>query len=247
MDILYTLGRASHWNDNELRYSLRSIARYGRNVGRVHIVGPYRPDWLSPDVNHIYCADRFDVKAKNIMLAIQTAVHDDAIANDFLLSSDDHFYLRETDFARYPYYYKGELPMTPFTAADGPSWAYHEQLFQTRLALTAAGLTAHNFAQHCNTHFQRDAFMKYESLMERCYSTPQGCEATCLMINAILKEKPFTWTLRHDIKVAGAANRRALDAQIAHDHCFSIADRAINRGVSLFLQERFPEKSKYEI
>ena len=46
MDILYVVGRGSTWNNNELKYSLRSIAKNGINVDRVFIVG-YIPDFIN--------------------------------------------------------------------------------------------------------------------------------------------------------------------------------------------------------
>ncbi|MBR0299772.1 MAG: hypothetical protein IJQ93_05590, partial [Bacteroidales bacterium] len=50
MDILYIVGAGcSRCNDFELRMSLRSIAMYGKNVGRVFVCG-HCPDWLSDEV-----------------------------------------------------------------------------------------------------------------------------------------------------------------------------------------------------
>ena len=44
MDILYVVGTGSKWDNNELRYSLRSIDKYGINIDRVFIVGT-KPDF----------------------------------------------------------------------------------------------------------------------------------------------------------------------------------------------------------
>ena len=56
MDILYVIGKGSEWNNNELRFSLRSIAKYGKNIDRVFIVG-YKPDFVSDEVTFIPCDD----------------------------------------------------------------------------------------------------------------------------------------------------------------------------------------------
>lgn len=37
MDILYVIGRGSKWENNELRYSLRSLEKNGINVGNIFI------------------------------------------------------------------------------------------------------------------------------------------------------------------------------------------------------------------
>ena len=50
MDILYIVkGGATGGTDDELRCSLRSLARYGRGVGRVFVAGG-PPAWLSDAV-----------------------------------------------------------------------------------------------------------------------------------------------------------------------------------------------------
>jgi len=50
MDIVYLMGEGySKCNYNELRYSLRSIDKYGKNVDRVYVIG-YCPEWLSDEI-----------------------------------------------------------------------------------------------------------------------------------------------------------------------------------------------------
>jgi len=45
VDVVYPLSNGSHWDNNELRYSLRSLEKYALNLGRVFVVGPPRkPD-----------------------------------------------------------------------------------------------------------------------------------------------------------------------------------------------------------
>ena len=49
MDIVYILGTGSKHDNIELRMSLRSICKYGQNIGRVIVAGD-PVDWLSDDV-----------------------------------------------------------------------------------------------------------------------------------------------------------------------------------------------------
>ena len=97
MDILYVLGSGSKWNNNELRYSLRSLEKFGKNVSNVYIIGQ-DPGFLSDKVTLVKIGDCFGVKAKNILNKICEAVEYTNIGEEFLLSSDDHFYIKETDF-----------------------------------------------------------------------------------------------------------------------------------------------------
>ena len=69
MDILYCLGEGSKWNNNELRYSLRSLEKFGKNVGNIYVVG-YDPGILSDKVTFIDCPNKYDRKQKNILQAV---------------------------------------------------------------------------------------------------------------------------------------------------------------------------------
>ena len=102
IDVLYTLGPDSGHDNQELRWSLRGLEKFGRNVGRVIVVG-YPPDWLSDEVV------RFPVEKPeglekdaiiwhNVMSAIDAGV----VSGRFLLSSDDHFITATFDFDKTP-------------------------------------------------------------------------------------------------------------------------------------------------
>lgn len=245
MDILYVLGKGSKWDNNELRYSLRSIEKFGRNVGNVYIVGQ-DPGFLSDEAIMIKIEDRHKAKHKNILTNIRTALEHTTITNDFLLSSDDHFYVKETDFDNYPIYCKGDLPNRMTKADKGKG--YKESLVDTRRILERYGYTYHNFSQHGNTHMSREAIELAHDLIDDSYSTRRGVEPTCLLLNVLYKHKPFDFIKRKDIKIKDDINNVEDIKKIIKDReVFSIYDAAIERGVAEYLQELFPNKSKYEL
>ena len=43
IDVVYILGDGSKWGNNEIKYSLRSLEKYGKNIRDVYICGnkPY--------------------------------------------------------------------------------------------------------------------------------------------------------------------------------------------------------------
>ena len=45
VDLVYVLGKGSRWQDNELRFSLRSVSKNLSNVGQIFIVGQI-PDFV---------------------------------------------------------------------------------------------------------------------------------------------------------------------------------------------------------
>ena len=82
MDILFVY---NGWKDSEsLRYAMRSIAKNGRNVGRVYLVSDEKPEWCSKKVTHIpYINTRNLYKENDINEAIYTAVEKSDISDHF--------------------------------------------------------------------------------------------------------------------------------------------------------------------
>lgn len=247
MDILYVIGRGSNWNNNELRYSLRSLEKFGRNIGRVFIAG-YCPDFIDKSVvTFIPCEDLYDAKHKNILRCIERAVNTSDIADDFLLSSDDHFYVRETDFANYPIFRKGVLPA--FVKPDDKHSEYTQSLVSTAMVLKAAGCTAHNFSWHGNTHFNKTLFQQkqFEAMCDLSFAVYGGCEPSCLMLNYMLRERPFEWIDRHDRKYGDETTQAEFEAGLGERECFSCSERVMQTYCATYLQQTFPTKSRYEL
>jgi hypothetical protein len=96
MDIVYILGNGSQWDDNELRYSLRSLEKHFKHRN-VFIVGVL-PKWLQ-NIIHIDIQDSFPYpnggKLKNAVRKIRAACKNKRLSNDFVLMNDDFFFLRD--------------------------------------------------------------------------------------------------------------------------------------------------------
>ena len=114
MDILYiTKQGRSQCNDMELKWSLRSIEKYGHGIDRIFVVG-WCPDWLSDEVVKIPYETNVDtsdptnmrLKALDIAKKVLYVIDNTDIGDDFLVSMDDHFYVRGVDFNEYPIYAK---------------------------------------------------------------------------------------------------------------------------------------------
>ena len=247
MDILYVLGRGSAHDNIELRYSLRSIERYGINVGKVCLVG-YDPGFLSDKATFIPCEnkylDKYNGKHKNIIAAICHAVENSDISEEFLYSSDDHIYIKETDFDRYPYFCRGELPVRP--AQFDSKWdEYRFSLLETRELLTKHGLTCYHFSQHGNTHMSRSAIRNAMPLIEESFNGDYGCEPTCIILNSLYSYKPFPITRRKDLKLGRKRTVDFLLERTRGREVFSICDNP-DKSIWQYLEKLFPNKSKYE-
>ena len=93
MDIVYILGTQSVWDDNEIRYSLRSVEENLENAGKVFIVGEF-PAWMNESqLTHIPAKDPYDHKIKNAVHKILIACNDKRISDNFILMNDDFLFL----------------------------------------------------------------------------------------------------------------------------------------------------------
>lgn len=244
MDILYVVGKGSIWQNNELRYSLRSIARFGINVGRVFLVG-FRPDFVSDNVTFIPCDDPYDMAHKNILHKVLCAIENSDIEPHFLISSDDHFYIKHTDFDNYPVYYRNlTIPDgVPFDKRYNP---YNISLVETRGILEKRGLPLYQTNPHCNTHFDVDVYRKNKEIFDECFKLPHGGELNLVMGNLLIQGGAQP-TLFHDSKVGNRFNTpEAFAARIQDSNCVSGVPRMGGSFLANYLIRNFPSKSQYE-
>ena len=243
MNILYVVGSGSKWADNELRYSLRSVEKYGRNVDNIFIVGR-KPDFLNEKVILLPCDDPYPTKHKNIMYKIRQAIKKLPIGEHFLVSSDDHFYIKETDFDNYPVYFKNiEIPAC--TPAGYNTTDYWRSLAETRQLLLRKGLNIYQTNLHCNTHIDVTLWRENKELFREALMLPHGGEINLLMGNLLIAYgvEPV---LMDDCKITNFKDIKQVKDRLAERECFSISDEAIKCGIVEYLNEKFPDKSKYE-
>jgi len=103
LDFVYILGTQSQWQNNELRYSLRSLRHVPHR--RVVIIGEC-PSWVR-NVLHIPAADPTTHKIINAQHKLRIACETPEVSEDFVLMNDDFFFLQPTTTLRPTY--KGTL------------------------------------------------------------------------------------------------------------------------------------------
>ena len=244
MDILYVVGTGSLWNNNELRYSLRSIAKNGGNVGRVFIVG-YKPNFVSDLVTYIPCDDPYDRAHKNILHKVLTAVESGLLPEHFLISSDDHFYIKQTNFDTLPVYYRQrEIPAdVPWNKHYTP---YFVSLAETRAMMERHGLPLYQTNPHCNTHFDVATYRANKHIFDECFQLRNGGEMNCVMGNLLI-QAGATPEHFHDSKLENTIRDAAsFAARIGDTNCISGVPRMAASYVANWLIRNFPDKSIYE-
>lgn len=251
MDIVYIVGKGSRWENNELRYSLRSIDKYGIGVGNIFIIGTV-PNFINrANVTCIEMEDATQYPAKNVYHKIKAAVECDKVSPFFLLSSDDHFFVRPTDFINYPLYYKSrELPT--FADVNNGKFGgaqYTHGMANTREIMERAGLGHVYFEGHTNKLYSKCAWIALDKLgvwdMASVYK--EGISTNTPMAAIIHQLNPSVDVLyRKDIKIQKFGSFTELDQMLSGTDSFSIGDSAIGCGMDRYLQWIFPEHSKYE-
>lgn len=91
-NVLYVVGTGSKWQNNELRYSLRSLEKF-YSPDRVYICG-HKPNWVQ-NVTHLEFTDVSNHKLKNTNEKLKHALS--YIDNDFILMNDDFYFLSKID------------------------------------------------------------------------------------------------------------------------------------------------------
>jgi len=88
MNILIPLGDGSKWKNNELRYCLRGLEMYCRDLGQVIISGE-KPDWIQ-NIIHVPCKDEhsptLSIWNKTLAGSKET--------DEFLFCNDDYFFFK---------------------------------------------------------------------------------------------------------------------------------------------------------
>lgn len=250
MDIVYLVGEGySKCKNNELRYSLRSIEKYGKNVDRVYVVG-YCPDWLSDEVIKIPLGQEYlkhsgiIEKHHNILKTILYVIDNTDIGEDFLISMDDHFYIKETDFDNYPIYAKIVAGDTQITTTKNPPTNYGKFMLKTKHLLETFGLPTYFFTLHRNMHVFRDTVKQCRDLLENFIENGVAFEHIAFLLNYRYKQNPFQFKSVKDTKIKSKNDWHKVNADTTE--VFSTYDFESGSELDILIGSLFPEKSKYE-
>lgn len=183
MDVLYYIGGGSSHNNDELRFSLRSLEENCKDVGKVWIVGN-RPAFLR-NVEYLWVEDKFKWW-KNAFVKVKAAI-EAGISDEFLLMNDDFFMLKPFEASKYPFYHRGEMP------SEGKSdWA--KVIVNTRKYLEKIGATTFHYGVHCPMRIEGKKYLELEKHLTEPLS------ARCLYGNLYCKGRKITDCKGEEIK-----------------------------------------------
>lgn len=236
-DLVYIVGKNSCWNDNELRYSLRSVSKYLKNYNRVFIIGEL-PSFINPQsVVHLPCEDGIGNKALNIKNKILLAAHTSEISENFMFFNDDYFLTADVDANDYPYYWKCELSHTE---------SINHTIYKQHVQATIKVLTARNHPlKNFDTH--KPIIYNKERLKEVIYDYDWSIAYGYVMRSLYCNTLRISGEYKLDNKTVRPMRLSSWQEMIQGIDCFSVDDRAVDFIFKDFIHGLFSEKSGFEI
>lgn len=221
MTIVYTIGRGSCWNDNELRISIRSMVK-NTPVTRIIIVG-HKPSFLT-NVTHIPIPDG-PRKAFNIHQKTLAACNE---AEQFVQAADDHFVLKPTDFS--DYFHGGPIKEKRYHGS------YARVTHNTKEVLPD-GL-------FYNLHIpMKMTAESYREIMGNYDWSSKDYLVKSLYANNI----PVQGIQIPDCKVRDFMRKETILKYIKDRTFLSVSDAGLSKDMRTVLFEMFPEKCEYEV
>lgn len=248
MDVVYVLGHGSKWGDNELRYSIRSIAINGIGLGDVYIISDFLPGFINPEkVKHIHFGDAANLSpCQNVYNKLQ-ALFSRTDLQQFLFSSDDHFFIKPVYFNRWPLHYKGDK-MPDYGIKGVGDRRYTQTMIDTYQMMKRLNLDTKYYEGHTNKLYTREAwdYLTAHGAWQDMFTTVYGVSTNSPMAAAILKLHPETpCRYRPDIKLHHLNSQEDIQL-LKSTNSFSIYDSAVETGVADYLQQKFPHKCRFE-
>jgi hypothetical protein len=238
-DIVYILGNGSKWQNNEIRYSLRSYFKHLTGIGKVFIVG--HDPGIFKDVIHIPYQDKYAKnKARNIYEKILAACNDERVSDDFLCSSDDTFLLADNNLDNFPYYYCGCLRDTYERLSKESKYRAYVEI--TLSVLLSKDLPTKNFNGHTPIVYNKE---KFKQVMGRYnWELPKSYISKSLYCNTLRIEG----TILPDKKIfRPMISKAAIMRRIRYSPVFSIENESVNGFMEEVLDELYPDASPLEL
>lgn len=233
MDVVYILGDGSTWDDNELRFSLRSISDRLQNFRNVYVIGR-RPKWLT-NVIHVQESDPYTCKEANIARKVMRACQVKDISENFLFANDDHFLLRDCD-VNVPFWRGGNL-----RDIEAPINNYQRAVKNTFRELTRRGLNVYNFDVHVPVVINKKIFPTVVNDFD--WSVKNGYVLKSIYCNTMRIEGERL----KDLKLNDRMALGDIIAQIKSRQWFSIGPGLLSRAVKDFFFQYYSEKSPFEL
>jgi len=240
VDVVYTLGVESKFDNQELRYSLRSL-QYFKDLGLVYIIG-HSPGWVENFI-HIPCQDPYLCnKDANLISKLILGCCSKILSDKFLWFSDDQILLKEcssNDFL-VPIIDNSHLIRNPTKPKN--RWVM-------RLERTVAVLKERGHRWDCyesHTPYLIDKELYPKTLFQYDYGSDIGYCGNTLYFNSLNIKGKETAKDQIGLLLEPVHHVEKIEEICKNKMFLNYQDKAINENLLLYLQKKFPNKSQYE-
>lgn len=236
VDVVVPLSRGSSWQDNELRYALRSMERNLAGLRTVWIVGR-PPDWTT-GIRNLNAEDRHRTKDANIIEKLRLVCEEPDLSARFLFWSDDQVLLQPAGVRDFGPFFSGRADHFPGDNLN----RWQGRLKETGHVLAAMRLPASNYELHVPTPFTKQAFREVTERFD--YTAGDGLCVCTLYHNAA--RSPGRQLGSERAKVESPYTAEALRSLIRSRRFLGYSDAGLNQALRDLLAELFPERSRFE-
>ena len=243
MDVVYVLGSGSKWQNNELRFSIRSVQKYLSGYRNIYVVGA-DPGFLT-GIIHVHCNDIYRGNADGNMIhkflhLIKTSGKE--LSEPFIYMCDDFFFLKPLDVSQIRHWYSVDLARMPDSYFANRIWM--NRLKRTRDVLLSKGLPTLHYDLHVPVPFSKIHFPEIMSRYD--YTHGIGYTIVSLYVNNLQDISPVKLQ-GEKVDIFKSLSSEQIDELTSSCQFMAINDNGLNQNLITFLQNRFPEPSKYEV
>lgn len=236
-DIVYIYNQTcSKWRGQEIKFSIRSLEKFGGNYNHIIIIGD-KPPFLNDKVIHIQKKDEDGVfKEKRLYEKLLVACKSDQVSDPFIFFNDDFFLSKKIDFSKLRFYYFDNLKNKILKRPKEDT--YKRALKNTLDALTIKELDSRHFDIHYPMYYNKARFIRIMGKYD--WNIRAGYVIKSLYANtAKIKGQS-----KGDYKIYTMHNKNEIRNIIAETDLFSTDE--ITRAMAEIFQEMYPDKSSYE-
>lgn len=241
VDLVYVLGTGSKWDNNEIRFSLRSVSKNLKNVGKIFIVGEM-PDFLQNCI-HVPCKDIFEpgINADGNMTHKLLHVCKRAdLSDDFLFMNDDFIINKPIAANEIPWLHKEDMATRP--PNYWTSQFYRHRLKRTFDELKLRGMATMQYDYHAPMLMNKHQFI--EVIGQFDYGIDIGYTFRSIYGNSL--ELPATPFAEYKVTVFKNYSLEKLQERTADMTFIGFNDEGLNRSLKWWLIDNFPDRCSYE-
>lgn len=156
-DLVIPLGIGSIWQNNEVRYCIRSFVKNFFQLGKIFIIGQ-KPDflkWSNPRLIHIESDDPFrQNKDGNLIYKVLKACNRSDLSFDFIRASDDQLVVRKVSIDDFYPRYSINIDRLPIKRNR-----WKMRVWDTVQELKRIGKTTYNYEIHFPMLYNKESFI----------------------------------------------------------------------------------------